>query len=284
MGSILTVCTSTASRAPRATWCSAPCSTPAAARRVRARSAAWRSSRTCIWSRARGARRRVGDEVLRARGHETARGGTHEHRTITTTIITSGRADVMHRGTIARSHTRTSQAPPARITISTDSLTEIAALIDRSALSAARQGPGEGPLPPARRGRSGDPRHAASSRCTCTRSARSTRSSTSSAPSTRSSSSAPTASSSSPLNVGGGTVQSRARRVSGAGAGDRCGCWRARRSTAGPQKRAGHADRRAARHRLRAGVRPAPADARRARSATAPATATFRTRRTCCAC
>ena len=66
-----------------------------------------------------------------------------------------------------------------------------------------------------------------------------------------------------------------ARRLSGAGAGDAAAAAGAPVYAGRQQRGAGHADRRAARHRLRDGVRPAAGDARASESATAPATRDF---------
>ena len=74
----------------------------------------------------------------------------------------------------------------------------------------------------------------------------------------------------------------RARRLSGAGARD--GAAAARRAGLRQRHiRAGHADRRAARHRLRAGRSARCRRCASSGSATAPAIAIRRTRRTCCA-
>ncbi len=243
---------------------------------TRRRAAARRAARRAGQPRHRRRRRCRREKVMRA-GLSATKFRVH------------GEIDDGHRTTHARTRTahdiasdsgrraRTHRAMP------TARLAEIAALIDRSALSpAARRAPKRSfsasakPRPRSIRCRS--------TRFTCTRSARSTPSSTSSARCSRSSGSRPIASSCSPLNVGGGMVQVGARRVSRARARDGEAAGGRPDLLVRAAARARHADRRAAAsrptHRPSARCPPCAWTA----SATAPATATPPTRRTCCGC
>ena len=207
--------TSTVSPARRATWCSARCSIsglPLDGLRAALGSLAIEygsvSAERVLRAGVSATKFRVHERRRRSRGGDEHGASTaahhhrHDHGTTATTGTTTITSTGMH------------HHEPHH------SLKAIAGFIERSALTRRGQGPRDAAVPPARRGRSRDPRRCRSSRSTCTRSARSTRSSTSSAPCTRMDWLGVGRIVASPLNVGGGTVQCAHGDFPGAGAGD----------------------------------------------------------------